>query len=308
MRSLVLFALLFSSSSFSQSECPITVYSGTATYYGDGSGGTCSFPNGEIPVNFCSVNTIDYATAALCGACLEVTGAAGTSTVYVVNEFIGASSGFLDLSEVAFQETVGQLSQGTGSVSWKVINCPDFTSLPIELTNVASNPWYVDFVIHKHVNPIASVEIFVGGVWQSLTRQNYNSWVNTGITMSNETVLAARVTDIFGQQVLVNDIDMTNTAQTYLGEGNFTPCSAADLSETEQKLQILQGPGSITIKYAEQPTQILLNDLLGKEIKTVMLQSTYRSTEISTSELPIGLYYITIDFESNNRVSRMVRR
>src|SRR5205807_641670 len=74
--------------------------SGDGTYYAADGTGSCSFEAGDRMV--AAMNGPDWASAAWCGACLEVTSGNAHVVVRVVDKCPGCKHGDLDLSEAAF--------------------------------------------------------------------------------------------------------------------------------------------------------------------------------------------------------------
>src|SRR5436190_1219322 len=80
-------------------ECSAPVEAaGEGTYYDADGTGNCSFDASPNDLMVAAMNDADYHTAAWCGACVAVTGPAGTVTVRVVDRCPGCASGDLDLS------------------------------------------------------------------------------------------------------------------------------------------------------------------------------------------------------------------
>jgi hypothetical protein len=119
---------------------------------------------------FAAMNTQDYAAAATCGACVEVTrdGTRKVSVTVVDQCPIATNSkctaGHIDLSQEAFKQlgTVDEGYLGTshggakGHISWRYIPCPVTENVSFRLKEA-------------------------GGTWQAAARQPYNYWqVGTG--------------------------------------------------------------------------------------------------------------------------------
>lgn len=159
---------------------------------------------------FAAMNTQDYATAATCGACVEVT-RDGTRKVdvMVVDQCPVATNpkctaGHLDLSQEAFKQlgTVDEGYLGTshggakGHISWRYVPCPTTENVSLRLKD-ASNVYWNQILVQGHRTPIAKVEANVGGSWQPATRQTYNYW-QVGAGNLGAAPYRVRVTDVAG--------------------------------------------------------------------------------------------------------------
>ena len=96
--------------------------SGEGTYYDADGTGNCSFDASPGDLMVAAINAADYQSAALCGACLEVTGPNGSVRVRVVDQCPGCAHGDLDLSRQAFQR-LSPLSAGRIPITWRQVAC-----------------------------------------------------------------------------------------------------------------------------------------------------------------------------------------
>ncbi len=157
---------------------------------------------------FGAMNAAEYANAAPCGACVEIT-RDGTRKVVVtiVDQCPGCQAGHLDLSEEAFLQ-IGTASEGylgtgnggaVGLISWRYVACPvtgDVSYLLKEPTNACWN----QILVEDHRYAIEKVEAMVSGQWVAGTRQSYNYWqVGTGSLGSAP--YQVRVTDVNGDVI-----------------------------------------------------------------------------------------------------------
>jgi expansin (peptidoglycan-binding protein) len=155
---------------------------------------------------FGAMNTSDYATAAMCGACVEVTRDGGrTVTITIVDQCpVGTNPkcrpGHIDLSQAAFQQ-VGDLNEGYlgtgnggmyGNISWRYVPCPIEENVSFRLKEPDRTDWN-ELLVQGHKYPITSVEI--NG--QQATRKEYNYWEPPNGNMGPEP-FRIRVTDING--------------------------------------------------------------------------------------------------------------
>ena len=96
--------------------------SGEGTYYNADGTGNCSFDASPADLMVAALNAADYQSAALCGACLAVTGPSGSVTVRVVDQCPGCKHGDLDLSPQAFQK-LSPLAAGRIPITWHQVAC-----------------------------------------------------------------------------------------------------------------------------------------------------------------------------------------
>ncbi len=289
-----------------QSDCPSQTYTGTATYYSTAGSapGACSFPTSENLTYICAVNSTQYNTAAMCGACLQVSGTLGQQIVYVVDEGNSLGTNALDMNQAAFEAIVGNANLGTGTVTWKVVSCP-LASYPLELTQATgSNPWYLNYTIHRSVNPIDSVEVLISGIWNAMTRQSYNGWTAASFTPNNVTIADVRVTDIFGEKITIPNVDMTNIGVSYFATSNFTPCVTSNvgldaLSKSTSK--VLYDENNVIIKSVNPIQSIAVFDLMGKEVYRMETKEPVQTYQINASQLAKGFYSLTMIEETGEQ-------
>jgi expansin (peptidoglycan-binding protein) len=201
--------------------------SGSLTWYLFSQGSTevnCSYPilgtNPDVvefvPYGsgqyFAAINTADYAAAAMCGACVEVTRDTGNAVrATVVDQCPVATNpkctaGHLDLSKAAFLqlgvESEGYLGKGNGAaagiISWRYVPCDTPGNLVIRLKE-PNNRYWNEFLVENHRNPIAKFELLAGTEWLAGVRTSYNYWsVNNGKVGLPKSI---RITDIHGSVV-----------------------------------------------------------------------------------------------------------
>lgn len=147
---------------------------GEATYYNANGTGNCSFEERDTAV--AALNTEEWDTSAMCGACAEVTGESGTTTVRIVDRCPGCKRGDLDLSEEAF-EKVAPLSKGRVPIKWRYVTCAVEGNLRYHFKD-GSSQWWTAIQIRNHRLPISGVEWRkAGGEWARMNRQTYNYFV-----------------------------------------------------------------------------------------------------------------------------------
>jgi expansin (peptidoglycan-binding protein) len=192
---------------------------GDGTYYNADGTGACSFDASPNDLLVAAMNAPDYANAAWCGACLEVTGPMGMVTVRVVDECPGCQSGDLDLSPQAFQ-MIAPLSAGRVSIMWHEVPCN--LSGPIDYHfKDGSNPYWTAIQIRNHRYPIAKVEAMVGTTYQDIGRVNYNYFVDTAGLGNGP--YALRVTDTRGHVLEDTGVPLGNNT-TSPGAAQFPAC------------------------------------------------------------------------------------
>jgi expansin (peptidoglycan-binding protein) len=161
---------------------------------------------------FAAMNTQEYATAAACGACVEVTRDNNKKvTVMVADQCpVGSNpkckAGHIDLAKPAFSQLAsgseGYLGTGNGgdvgTISWKYVPCPITGNVKVHLKDPSNQNWN-EFMVANHRIPIAKFEAEVNGTWTAGTRKEYNFFnVNGGnVTFP----LNVRITDLNGSVI-----------------------------------------------------------------------------------------------------------
>lgn len=192
---------------------------GDGTYYSADGTGACSFDASPDDLMVAAMNAPDYATAAWCGACLEVTGPMGTVTVRVVDECPGCAHGDLDLSPQAFQ-MIAPLSAGRVSIMWHEVACTVSGPIAYHFKD-GSNPYWTAIQIRNHRYPIAKVEAMVGSAYQDIGRVDYNYFVDTSGLGAGP--FALRVTDARGHVLEDSGVPLGDNT-TSSGAAQFPAC------------------------------------------------------------------------------------
>lgn len=275
---------------FSQGNCSQTTYSGTATYYLSPAVGACDYDTSEYTPFFCSLDALQYDTARHCGACLLVSGNAGTQLMVVVDECMGCGNNNLDLSPAGFQAAVGSLSLTNGPINWQQVSCP-WSPQPFWLTNSGANPWYANFVVHHAVNEVKLVELFFNSNWVPLTRSVSNNWWSAGITLAGDTALDVRVTDIFGQQIVLPAVNMRGSNVPQYANSNFTPCVATRVKNLNYPggIRVFMQDNSLSVFAVKPIDHLQVIDLEGREVKAVRLDGDLSYT-MGLPGLAMGIY------------------
>jgi hypothetical protein len=162
---------------------------------------------------FGAMNTQDYAAAAVCGACVEVTRDGSRKVdVMIVDQCPTSANpkctaGHIDLGQEAFKQ-VGSVDEGylgtshggaKGHISWNYIPCPITESVSYRLKD-ASNASWNQILVQGHRNTLAKVEVNIGGSWQTATRQPYNYWQVGGGNLG-PAPYRVRATDVNGASI-----------------------------------------------------------------------------------------------------------
>ncbi|MDF3144575.1 MULTISPECIES: expansin EXLX1 family cellulose-binding protein [unclassified Streptomyces] len=184
---------------------PKSTYQGVATVYKAGVGdGACSYgPSDDMMI--AAMNTTDYETSAACGAYVLVRAANGNSvTVRITNECpLPCAPGQLDLSEQAFAKLT-PVSTGRIAITWSLLSPDTAGTISIRYKN-GSSPYWCGIQAIGHRNPLARLEVRTGGGWRQLTRTDYNYFLSPDGSGCGG---AIRLTDIYGEQLTVNGIDL----------------------------------------------------------------------------------------------------
>lgn len=174
-----------------------------ATEYSAADGnGACLFgPAADMMIG--AMNYTDYESARACGAYVQVRAANGASiTVLITNECpLPCAPGQIDLSQQAFAKLAAP-SLGRIPITWKLLSPALSSTISIRYKTGSSRYWCGIQVI-GHRNPVALLEVRVGGGWRSLPRTDYNYFLSTDGSGCGGPI---RITDIYGQQLTVDGI------------------------------------------------------------------------------------------------------
>ena len=186
-----------------------TVHHGEATFYGGGYEGGCAMLD---PVStdywITAMNLPDYNCAELAGAYLEVTGELGTINVLVTDLLPEGKKGDLDLYVDAFP-LIAPAEKGRVPVSWKIIPLDTAEDEPLYYKyKDGSSAFWCGVQVRNHRYPIETLEYLnEDGEFEELTRRNYNYFEKqSGL---GEGPFTFRITDIYGQSVIDEDIPFT---------------------------------------------------------------------------------------------------
>ena len=171
------------------------MHSGEATFYRATGEGNCSFDASD-DLMVAAINTKDYATAAMCGAYIAVSGPDGTVTVRIVDRCPGCGQGGLDLSRQAFARIADPVA-GRVPVTWQIVSGP--TSGPIAYHYMdGTTRYWTAIQVRNHRWPVAALEVMPKGAtgWIRVERRSYNYFVHPKPIPAGE--LRVRVTAVTG--------------------------------------------------------------------------------------------------------------
>jgi expansin (peptidoglycan-binding protein) len=152
---------------------------GDGTYYAADGTGNCSFDPSPGDLRVAAMNDPDYANAAWCGACLEVTGPSGSVVVRVVDRCPECKAGDLDLSPEAFA-MLAPLSAGRVPIRWHEVACEVAGPIAYRFKEGSSQYWTA-IQVRNHRYPIAQLEARdAAGAWHAIARASYNYFVAAG--------------------------------------------------------------------------------------------------------------------------------
>jgi expansin (peptidoglycan-binding protein) len=197
------------------------LHTGEATYYTFANGdGACMFgPSLEDPLLIGAMNHDDYAGAAVCGACANLTGPNGAVGIRIVDECPECPAGNIDLSPQAF-ERIAPLELGRVPISWRYASCAVGGSIVYHFKD-GSNQWWTAVQIRNHRNRVANVEYDGTGTYHDVARTNYNYFVQE--SGMGPGPYRFRVTDIYGNVLEDSGIPHVENGSIE-GTGQFPPC------------------------------------------------------------------------------------
>lgn len=187
--------------------------SGTATWYTRTGNGACG-PR-STTTHFASM--LPGAFPAQCGACVEVTGPNGTTTV-VLDDVCATCTSGIDLSQSAFAE-IAPTQMGAVAVTWRPVACPTVGNITVQFQT--SSTFFLRLSLSNTRYAVASVSYRPTGAsaFTAMTRASSdNSWQHTP-SAAVAFPVTLRTTDAFGASVdltlptLVNDVPLDGGAQ-----------------------------------------------------------------------------------------------
>jgi len=137
---------------------------------------------------------------ASCGACLELSGTAGTRVAIVVEDCEGCGSTVdLDLDAETFTAVTGA-DEGLVEIDARPVPCPVTGSLRWA-SSEGTNAYFVQLYALDHRHPLSAVALRVAGAFVPLARTDTNGWQWTSSGQTVEPPYTLRVTDVFGHVV-----------------------------------------------------------------------------------------------------------
>ncbi|TDC36529.1 hypothetical protein E1166_21965 [Micromonospora sp. KC213] len=182
---------------------PKVTYRGDATVYDAGDGDGACLYGASRDLMIAAMNHTDYESAKACGAHVLVRAANGASvTVRITNECpLPCAPGQLDLSPEAFAK-LADPSRGRIPITWRLLSPSTSDTISIRY-KTGSTKWWCAIQAIDHRNPVALLEVRTSAGWQRLPRTDYNYFVSARGSGCGG---AIRVTDIYGQRLVVNGI------------------------------------------------------------------------------------------------------
>ena len=206
------------------------VYQGRATFYDAANpAGGIGASGFDIPIQselhkIVAMNNVQWNGSQASGAFMKVSGPKQREgdapiIVQIVDKVIERADG-MDMSAEAFAK-IGDPIDGTVNIEYQLIGpADDYVTangyrldqgLVVE-TITGTNPWYAATRLNNHRYPIKTVELIEeDGDLVKLNRESDNRFVMEG-NYPLYGVQDLLVTDIFGQQVTLDDIDITNSS------------------------------------------------------------------------------------------------
>jgi expansin (peptidoglycan-binding protein) len=193
------------------------VHPGIATYYDATGDGACMFGPSPGDLMVAAMNAEEYDTAAACGSYVFVAGPGGSVMVRIVDLCPECLAGHLDLSREAFAR-IADLPQGRVPIAWQVVS-PALNGPIAYHFKDGSNQWWTAVQVRNHRNPVARLEVSIGGAWVDVPRTSYNYFVQTNPGMGPGPY-SFRVTDIYGNSLIDSGIPHIENG-TVSGIGQF---------------------------------------------------------------------------------------
>ncbi|MFC9896988.1 expansin EXLX1 family cellulose-binding protein [Nocardia sp. NPDC127579] len=180
---------------------------GEARYFRFAPGVACSFPDLPVDGYYAGVSTLEYGTADLCGAYLDVHGPNGAVRVLVADHCPGCAPGQLDLSAAAFAE-IADPAHGVADIRYRVVHNPDpAPEIGYEIKADSSETWLA-ILFTGTGNPLRQVSIrsAEADAWLPLVHTSDNHWTITG---AGAGPFGLRLTDIHNQATEIHGLTLT---------------------------------------------------------------------------------------------------
>ncbi|MBO4396070.1 MAG: pilus assembly protein N-terminal domain-containing protein [Eubacterium sp.] len=213
-----------------------SIHSGEATFYDPGeSCGAACLDDFSSDYFTAAMNTEDYLNG-LAGAYIEVTDKDGdVVNVLITDRLPGGVKGDIDLSEKAF-ESIEPMETGRMDITWRIIALP--TDEPVSfMWKPTRSQYWAQVQVRNHRYPILSLEYYdtEKGEFVPLNREEYN-YFTAPDGMGGTGPFIFRITDIYGQEIIEENVKMKSNEKPFTGSSNF-PVIAPD---TEPKSRLRQ--------------------------------------------------------------------
>jgi expansin (peptidoglycan-binding protein) len=140
-----------------------------------------------------AMNNTDYANSAVCGGCILVTGPNGSVTVRIVDRCPECAPGDVDLSAEAFA-LIANPVDGRVPISWYDVAC-NVDGPIVYRFKEGSSQWWTAIQVRNTRWAVSKLEVKVNGAYQSIQRESYNYFVESGLGVGPYDI---RVTDVWG--------------------------------------------------------------------------------------------------------------
>lgn len=160
----------------------------------------CSFHKDTFPPYVAAVDSVLYASASNCGACMELSSTLGKVVVQVIEHAPGQPSGGNDKISVnrAAMDMVAP-GKSTATALWRWVPCPVTGPITAALTSESSEYGW-ELILQNHTNRVAKVEYHAGDSnWMTVKREDYNYFHRDPAAGLPQQL---RVTDAFGNVVV----------------------------------------------------------------------------------------------------------
>ena len=197
---------------------PGAEHTGEGTFYGADGSGNCSFDPSPNDLMVAAMNELDYADAAWCGGCVEITGPNGTVTVRIVDRCPECPQGNIDLSAEAFA-LIADPIDGRVPISWHEVAC-DVSGPIVYRFKEGSSQWWTAIQVRNIRYAIATLEVRINGTYAAIPRERYNYFVQAdGLGVGPYDI---RVTDVRGHVLEDSGIPVGDGTEV-TGSGQFPP-------------------------------------------------------------------------------------
>ena len=178
---------------------PGVPHAGVATFYDSDGGGACSYDPSPDPLT-AAMNSTDFEGSQACGAYVLVQAAGGASLTVRITNLCPAPCrvGQLDLSAAAFARLAPPV-KGEIPITWTLVSPALSKNISIRY-KTGSTQWWCGIQVIDHRNPVARMEVQVGGQWQPLHRADYNYFLSESGAGCGKPIA---LTDIYGQRLVV---------------------------------------------------------------------------------------------------------